>query len=72
VRYYATSRKVSGSIPDEVTEFFDLPNHSGFSMPGLTQALTEMSIRKSIWQELQRDLPVRLTSHNQTICLTDF
>jgi hypothetical protein len=27
-RHYVTSRKVSGSIPDEVTGFFNLPNPS--------------------------------------------
>jgi hypothetical protein len=27
-RHYATSRKVAGSIPDEVTEFFDLSDLS--------------------------------------------
>jgi hypothetical protein len=26
VRHYAKSRKVAGSIPDEVTGFFNLPN----------------------------------------------
>jgi hypothetical protein len=45
LRHYATSRKVAGSIPDEV-EFFNLPNPSSRIMAlGSTQPLTEMSIR---------------------------
>jgi hypothetical protein len=43
---YATSRKVAGSIPDEVTEYFDRPNPSSRTRTlGSTQSLTEMSIR---------------------------
>jgi hypothetical protein len=42
----ATSRKVAGSISDEVTGFFNLPNPSSLSMAlGSTQPLTEMSTR---------------------------
>jgi hypothetical protein len=42
----ATSRKVSGSIPDEVIGFFNWPNHSSRTMGvGSTQLLTEMSTR---------------------------
>jgi hypothetical protein len=42
---YATSRKVAGSIPDGVAEFFNLPNPSSSVMVlGLTQPLKEMSI----------------------------
>jgi hypothetical protein len=42
----ATSRKVAGSIPDEVTRFFNWPNTSSRTMAlGLTQPLTEMSTR---------------------------
>jgi hypothetical protein len=41
---YATSRKVAGSIPDEVTGFFNWPNPSSLIMVlGSTQPLTEMS-----------------------------
>jgi hypothetical protein len=44
--HYARSRKVAGSIPDEVTGFFDLPNPSSRSMAlGSTQPLTEISTR---------------------------
>jgi hypothetical protein len=46
LRHCATSRKVAGSIPDEVTEFFNCPNHSSRTMAlGSTLPLTEMSIR---------------------------
>jgi hypothetical protein len=44
LRHYATSWKVAGSIPDEVTGFFDLPNTSSHTMTlGSTQTLTQMS-----------------------------
>jgi hypothetical protein len=46
LRHYATSRKVAGSIPDEVIGFFNLPNLSSRTMAlGSTQPLTEMSTR---------------------------
>jgi hypothetical protein len=46
LRHYATSRKIAGSIPDEVTGFFNLPNRSSRTMaPASTQPLTEMSAR---------------------------
>jgi hypothetical protein len=46
LRHYATSRKVAGSIPDEVAGFFNWPNPSSRTMaPGSTQPLTEMSTR---------------------------
>jgi hypothetical protein len=46
VRHYATSRKVAGSIPDEVIGFFNRPNPSSRTMAlGLAQSLTEMSTR---------------------------
>jgi hypothetical protein len=44
--HYATSRKVAGSIPDEVIGFFNWPNPSSCTMSlGSTQPLTEMSTR---------------------------
>jgi hypothetical protein len=48
---YATSRKVAGSSPDQVTEFlFSLPNPSSRAMVvDLTQSLIEMSTRKCSW-----------------------
>jgi hypothetical protein len=43
---YATSRKVAGLFPDEVTGFSNRPNPSNRTMVlGSTQLLTEMSIR---------------------------
>jgi hypothetical protein len=42
----ATSRKVAGSIPDEVIGFFNWPNPSSLTMAlGSTQPLTEMNTR---------------------------
>jgi hypothetical protein len=42
--HYATSQKVAGSIPDEVTGFFNLPNpFSRIMALGFTQPLTVMS-----------------------------
>jgi hypothetical protein len=47
ITIYATSRKVAGSIPDEVIEFLNWPNTSSCTMAlGSTQPLTEMSTRK--------------------------
>jgi hypothetical protein len=44
--HYPTSRKVAGSIPDEVTGFFNWPNSSSRTMTlRLSQPLTEMSTR---------------------------
>jgi hypothetical protein len=44
LRQYATSRKVVGSIPDEVIRLYDFPNPSGRTMAlGSTQPITEMS-----------------------------
>jgi hypothetical protein len=46
LRYYAISRKVASSIPDEIIGFFKWPNHSRRTMAlGSTQLLTEMSTR---------------------------
>ena len=47
----ATSRKVTGSIPDRVIGIFRLHNPSGRTMTlGLTQSLTEMSTRNISWE----------------------
>jgi hypothetical protein len=44
--HYATSRKVAGSISDEVIGFFNWPTPSSRTMAlGLTEPLTEMSTR---------------------------
>jgi hypothetical protein len=46
LRHYATSRKVTVSISDEVIGFFNRPNPSSRIMAlGLIQPLTEMSTR---------------------------
>jgi hypothetical protein len=46
LRQYATSRKVAGSIPDEIIGFSYWPNPSSHTMAlGSTQRLTEMSTR---------------------------
>jgi hypothetical protein len=46
LRHYATSRKVAGSIPDEVIRFFNWPNRSSRIMAlGSTQPLREMTTR---------------------------
>jgi hypothetical protein len=33
IKRYATSRKVAGSIPDEMDDFFNLSNPSGRTVP---------------------------------------
>jgi hypothetical protein len=44
--YTGTSRKVTGSIPDEVIQFFNSPNPSSRTIAlGSIQPLTEMSTR---------------------------
>jgi hypothetical protein len=46
LRYHVTSRKVAGSIPDEVIGFLNLPNPSSSTMAlGSTQLIREMSTR---------------------------
>jgi hypothetical protein len=46
MRQHATSRKVAGSIPHDVTGFSNWPNPSSRTMAmGSTQTLTEMSTR---------------------------
>ena len=48
--FFATSRKVAGSIPDGVIEIFHWHNRSGRTMAlGLTQLLTEISTRNISW-----------------------
>jgi hypothetical protein len=46
LRHCAASRKVAGSILDEVNAFFNFPNPSSHNMAlGFTQPLTEISTR---------------------------
>jgi hypothetical protein len=50
LRYCPTNQKVSGSIPDGVTEVFIDINSSDRTMAlGSTQPLTEMSTRSISW-----------------------
>jgi hypothetical protein len=46
LRHYATTRKIAGSIADEVFGIFNCPNPSSRTIAlGLIQPLTEMSTR---------------------------
>jgi hypothetical protein len=46
LRHYATSRKVAGSIPDEVIAIFSSPSPSSRTVAhGSSQPVTEMSTR---------------------------
>ena len=50
LRHFTTSRKIAGSIPDDVILILHWHNSSGPTMaPGLTQPLTEMSSRSISW-----------------------
>jgi hypothetical protein len=68
LRHCATSRKFAGSIPDVVIGIFHCHNPSGRTMTlGLTQLLTEMSIRNISWG---KRLPVRRANNfTKFICL---
>jgi hypothetical protein len=59
--HYATSRKVTGSSPDEVV-FLNLPNHSTCTMaPRSTQPLNRNEYQESSW-EVKGGQRVRLTT----------
>jgi hypothetical protein len=63
LRNYATSRKVAGSIPDEVIGFFNWRNPSSRIMDlGSTQPLTEISTRNIPGGQWAAGGRVRLTS----------
>ena len=50
LRHCATSRKIAGSIPDGIIGIYYWHNPSGRTMAlGLTQPLTQMSIRNISW-----------------------
>jgi hypothetical protein len=49
--HYATSRKVAGSIPDEVIGFFNWHTSSRAMALGSTHRLTEMSTRNLPWDK---------------------
>jgi hypothetical protein len=61
--YYVTSRKVAGSIPDEITGFFNWHNPSNRTMAlESTQPLREMSSRNLPGRWRAAGLRVRLTT----------
>jgi hypothetical protein len=67
MRHYATSRKVSGSSPDEWI-IFSLPNPtSRTKVLGSTQSLTEMSTRNlpGVWDKVR---PARKAYNLTAIC----
>jgi hypothetical protein len=65
-RHYATSRKASGSNPDEISGFFNWPNPSSYSMVlGSTQPLIEMSTRNLSGG---KERPVRKADNLTAIC----
>jgi hypothetical protein len=67
-KYYDTSRKVAGSIPDEVIGFFNWPNPSSRTMAlGSTQRLTEMRTRNFLGGEGR---PPRKADNLAAICET--
>jgi hypothetical protein len=50
VRHYATSRKITGSIPENVNGFFNSPNPSSRTIVlGWTQPLNRNEYQKSSW-----------------------
>jgi hypothetical protein len=70
LRHYATNRKVAGSIPDEVTGFFNWPNPSTCAVAlGPTQPLTEMSTRNIPGG---KERPARKTDKLTAICVSIF
>jgi hypothetical protein len=67
LRHYATSRKVEGSITDEVTGFFNSPNPLSRTMAlALAQPLKEMSTRNLPGRGKGR--PVRMADNLTNIC----
>jgi hypothetical protein len=65
IYYYATSRKVAGSSPDEV-DFFNWPNPSSRTMAlGSTQPVTEMSTRNL---PVVKGRPARKADNLTAIC----
>jgi hypothetical protein len=64
--HYATSRKGPGSVPDDVTKFFNLPNPSSRTMAlESTQPLTETSTR-NLFRGKER--PARKADNLAAIC----
>jgi hypothetical protein len=66
VKQYATSRKVTGSIPCEVIGFFNWPNPSSRTMAvDSTQVSTEMSTSNL---PVGKGRPARTTDNLTAIC----
>jgi hypothetical protein len=62
LRQFATNRKVAGSIPDEIIEFFYSPNRSSIIMaPGIESASNRNEYQESSWG-VKGDRRVRLTT----------
>jgi hypothetical protein len=68
LRHYVKTRKVTGSIPEEVTGFFNWPNPSSHTMTlGSTQSLIEMSTRNLPGGWRAADRRVWLTASSPSI-----
>jgi hypothetical protein len=68
LRHYATSRKVAGSVPDEVIGFSNLRNPPSRTMAlGSTHPVTEMSIMYFPWG---KGRPARMADNLTAICET--
>jgi hypothetical protein len=49
-RHFATSRKLAGSIPDEIIGFFNCPNPSSRTMtPGIDSVSNRNGYKESSW-----------------------
>jgi hypothetical protein len=66
LRHYTTSRKVAGSIPDEVIRLLNWPNPFSRTMAlGSIQSLTEMSTRNL---PVGKERPARKADNLTVIC----
>jgi hypothetical protein len=66
LRRYATTWKIADSIPDEVIEFFNLPNPSSRTMTlGSTQLLREINTRNL---PCGKQLPAPEADNSTAIC----
>jgi hypothetical protein len=66
LKHYANSRKVAGSIPDEIIVFFNLPNpFSHTTALGSTQPLTELIARNL---PVSKGQPARKADNLTAIC----
>jgi hypothetical protein len=68
LRHCATSRKVAGSRPHEVNEFFQFTFRPHYAL-GVTEPVTEMSTRSGKIMFLEsRERPVRRADNLTAIC----